>query len=141
MRLETRIICAFKTAMKCLPVLVFGAAFLAKTALADSAAITFTPTLEFNNVEATVLGWSFDVTSPITVTALGYWDYSEFSSSPTDTYCCSPFNTTPGLLDDHEVGIYNISGTLLASADVPAGTAGTLVGDSFYTSIAPIVLT
>jgi hypothetical protein len=133
----------FKKAVACSWLFLFAAILSTRVALANPAtpAATFTSDLWFNNVEATNVGWAFDVSSPIWVSALGYFDYSEFSSNPTNGFCCAPLNTTPGLLDDHNVGIFNSSGTLLTSTDVPAGTAGTQVGDSFYSSVAAIELT
>jgi hypothetical protein len=134
---------AFKKAVACSWLFLIAAILSTKVALADPSlpAATFTPDLFFNNVEATNIGWAFNVTSPVWVSALGYFDYSEFSSDPTNGFCCSPLNTVPGLLDDHNVGIFNSTGTLLTSADVPAGTAGTLIADSFYSTVATIELT
>ena len=56
-------------------------------------------------------GWSFTLSSTITVTDLGYFDFGG-----------------NGLNDAHDVGIWTSTGTLMVSATVPAGTAGTLVG-------------
>jgi hypothetical protein len=121
---------------------LFASIAFTRVALANSVpAIAFTPNLEFNNVESTYLGWNFYVNSPIWVTALGYWDYSEFSSNSTNPYCCYPLNVIPGLLDSHEVGIYSDSGQLLTLGTVPSGTAGTLVDDSFYVDVPAIELT
>lgn len=64
------------------------------------------------------LGWSFHVSSPVTVTALGYNDYG-FSSA-------------------HNVGIYSSGATLLASAVVTGGS--TLDSGYRYTSIASLLL-
>jgi hypothetical protein len=131
----------FKTAMTFLLLLSFAAVASTKVALANSVpAIAFTPNLEFNNIETTYFGWSFSVNSPIWVTALGYFDYSEFSSDPTNPYCCFPLNVVPGLLDSHTVGIYSSLGPLLTSATVPSGTAGILVDDSFYVDVPSIEL-
>jgi len=58
------------------------------------------------NPVAFTIGWGVDVVSPVRVTALGLWDEG-----------------SNGLLVSHEVGLWNGSGTLLASTTVPAGTA------------------
>lgn len=58
------------------------------------------------NPVAFTIGWGVDVVTPVRVTALGIWDEG-----------------SNGLLVTHEVGLWNGSGTLLASTTVPAGTA------------------
>jgi hypothetical protein len=118
---------------------LFAAIAPAKIAVAQSPAVNFTPDSAFNNVEATDIGWEFSVTTPVWVSALGYYDYSS-NPSGVAVYCCSPFSTTPGLLDNHSVGIWNSSGALLTSTVVPSGTAGTLIGNSIYSPIATIEL-
>ncbi len=55
------------------------------------------------------LGWSFTVNSGIDVTALGVFDDSQ-----------------DGLAESHDVGIWDSTGTLLASATVSAGTVDPL---------------
>lgn len=47
------------------------------------------------------MGWTFNVTSPVSVTALGLFDHA-----------------SNGLADDHEVGLWNASNTLLSSVTV-----------------------
>jgi len=64
----------------------------------------------FYNYNST-LGWSFSVSIPVDVTALGYFDA-----------------TGGGLHDAHPVGIFDVAGNLLTSATVPMGTAGSLQG-------------
>jgi hypothetical protein len=115
----------------------------ATNALASlSPGITFTPTLAFNNVESTTLGWVFDLSAPIWVSDLGYYDFSSDPNQPQSIWCCSPdTRTSGGLLDNHIVGIFNGVGTLLTSTTVPSGTAGTLVGNSRYVPIPTIELT
>ena len=88
-----------------------------------SPAATFTPTSEFNILEDTTNGWSFNVTAPVWVSSLGYFDSNSL-----------------GLLDNHTVGIFNNAGILLTSTVVPSGTAGTLIGSFNYSPIAPIEL-
>jgi len=70
-------------------------------------------------------GWVFTVNAPITVTALGVYDY-----------------TGTGLSISHDVGIFDQSDqSLLGSTTVPAGTAGTLIDGFRYESITPFSLT
>jgi hypothetical protein len=91
------------------------------TALAQTPALTFAtaPT----STGSFVLGWQFTTNVAVTVSSLGYFD-----------------NNNDGLVESHNVGIYNSVGTLLVSAIVPSGTAGTLVSGFRYTSISPFVL-
>lgn len=65
-------------------------------------------------------GYQFTVTSPITVTSLGIWD-----------------TQGDGLSASYAIGIWD-QNTLfqVATATVPSGTAGTLVNDFRYTSLA-----
>jgi hypothetical protein len=70
------------------------------------------------------LGWEFQDNSTVDVTSLGVFD-----------------DSLDGLAESHEVGIWNSSGVLLASATVAAGTTDPLIANFRYTSIAPITLT
>jgi len=75
------------------------------------------------NLSATT-GWSFVVGSQdVELDALGIFDQG-----------------ADGLEDAHRVGLWTNGGTLLASATVPSGTGGTLVGSYRYTSVAPLTL-
>jgi hypothetical protein len=73
------------------------------------------------------LGSSFTVgANPVLVTSLGVWD-----------------SNIDGLASSKQVGIWTLAGsagTLVTSAIVPSGTAGTLVGEFRYTPVTPIVL-
>jgi hypothetical protein len=70
------------------------------------------------------IGFTFNVNGPpVTVTALGYFDYQG-----------------DGFATPHDVGIYNGSGTLLTHALLSAGTVNQLIGNFRYTDIAPITL-
>jgi hypothetical protein len=70
------------------------------------------------------LGFTFTVVNlPMTVTALGYFDYQ-----------------MDGFATPHDVGIYNSSGTLLTHALLSAGTVNQLTGNFRYTDITPITL-
>jgi hypothetical protein len=65
----------------------------------------------------------------IVVTALGIWDGTSVGDG------------TDGLNHAHEVGVWDSLNTLLTSVTVPAGTAGTLIGEVRYASVGtPIVL-
>ena len=66
------------------------------------------------------LGFQFSVSSPVTVTALGY------------NYFGVPLNLS------HDVGIYTFGGTLLTSATVT--NASTVFNGYLYTPVTPIVL-
>jgi hypothetical protein len=114
----------------------------ATTALAASTpAATETSSDYFNNIESTNLGWVFSVTSTVQVTGLGYYDYTADPAHP-GLFCCATDNrTSGGLLDNHMVGIFDSSGNLLASANVPAGEAGVLIGDFRYVPISSLTLT
>lgn len=68
-------------------------------------------------------GWMFSSADPITVTALGYYDWGG-----------------DGLADTHDVGIFTSGGVLLVSTTVPSGTAGDLVASWRFTDIAPYLL-
>ncbi len=74
---------------------------------------TVTDPNNVNNNGDWVLGYSFLVNSSISVVSLGVYDHN-----------------SDGLVSSHDVGLWNSSGTLLASATVPAGTGATL--DSSY---------
>jgi hypothetical protein len=69
------------------------------------------------------IGFTFNVNAPVTVTALGYFDYG-----------------SNGFATSHDVGIFTGSGTLLTHALLSAGTVNQLVGNFRYTDIAPITL-
>jgi hypothetical protein len=73
------------------------------------------------------LGWEFDVTDPagVLVTHLGIWD-----------------NGADGMIESHEIGIWDSAMTLLASGVVPAGTVAPLDVNSLFrlVDISDIVL-
>lgn len=68
-------------------------------------------------------GWAFTTSGVLSVTALGYFDAGG-----------------DGLSSFHDVGIFSSGGTLLVSATVPSGTAGTLNGDWRMVAITPYLL-
>ena len=70
------------------------------------------------------MGWTFDVSTPLTITALGFFDA-----------------TGDGLSQSHQVAIWRSPGIMVVSATVPAGTMGTLVDGFRFVAINPITLT
>jgi hypothetical protein len=70
------------------------------------------------------VGWQFNVLSSITVNGLSWFDQG-----------------ANGLFMAHTVGIWDSSGTLLASVLVPAGTGAALDGQFRTVSISDLVLT
>ncbi len=77
--------------------------------------------------DGTVFGWSFIVNSPITVDGIGVWDEASLP-----------------LTADAETGLFDDTGTLLASADItnsstPVPSAST-DGQWLFDSIAPLTL-
>jgi Domain of unknown function (DUF4082)/VPDSG-CTERM motif len=70
------------------------------------------------------LGYSFTLSSTVTVTNLGLWDF-----------------LNDGLAQSHAVSIWTSTGTQLIQATIPAGTGGTLIDGFRYFSIAPLTLT
>ena len=110
-------------------VAVLSLAVLSLSAVSSNAqtqGINFTaanPTDTFNNASGYSLGYTFTVTSAGTVDALGYFDDGSQSS----------------LTETHDVGLYNSSGTLLASALVTSST-GTQNGFFDYVSISGVAL-
>jgi hypothetical protein len=69
------------------------------------------------------LGYRFDVTSPFVVQYLGYFD-----------------GGGNGLNESHDVGLYDPTGTLLASATVGAGTGDLLMGGFRLVAVSPFLL-
>ena len=83
---------------------------------------------------AGTLGFSFyAVHSDLLITALGYYD------GPNSAAANAPGYTADGLLSAHAVGIWDGTGTLIASALVP--TSGTFaIADFQYIAISPVTL-
>jgi hypothetical protein len=87
----------------------------ASAAKADTLGISFTaPGSSFNNGSGYSLGYAFTANNAFTINALGYYDNGR-------------------LTETHHVGLYNSTGTLLASATVTG--AGTQIGFFNFTSI------
>jgi Domain of unknown function (DUF4082) len=68
------------------------------------------------------IGWGFTLSTPMTVTDLGY------------------FAGNSGLVDPHPVGIWDSVGNLLATGTVPSGTGGSLVSGFRFAAITPVIL-
>jgi len=66
------------------------------------------------------IGWQFDLSSPVTVTALGFLDYDG------------------DMVDSHPVGIWDVNGILLATATVQPGDPET--GGFLFRAITPVDL-
>jgi hypothetical protein len=66
---------------------------------------------------AATRGWSFTLGNEINVTALGFYD-----------------NQLNGLVDSHQVGIWDVSGTLLVTGTVSSGTLSPLTSQFRYTT-------
>ena len=104
---------------------VFGCAFALSSVARGTPVLTFTVPSTFisvNNDQS--VGWQFNVNAATLVTGLGWYD-----------------DLSNGLSNAHQVGIWSPSGTLLASATVPAGTAAGFDGQFRTVSITPITLT
>jgi hypothetical protein len=84
------------------------------------------PGLPTTPIGNTTAGFDFTVGSmSLMVTALGMWDQSQ-----------------NGFTNAHTVGLWDISGNLLAQASLSPGTANPLIGDFRYVTLAtPITLT
>jgi hypothetical protein len=76
----------------------------------------------------TNVGWQFSVSAPITIDGLGMFDYN-----------------ADGLFESHQVGLWDNSGTLLASTTVTSAStpvpSAFARGDWLFQSIAPVALT
>ena len=102
----------------------------AAAALVGFAAHAATPALLFDqNTGNTLangpftLGWEFTTNAAVTVTGLGVFDDSQ-----------------DGLVESHDVGLWDNSGTLLASGTVVSGTVDPLVNQWRYVSTSPVTL-
>lgn len=73
------------------------------------------------------VGWQFSASSPLNVTALGFWDQG-----------------SNGLVNAHDVGIWNSSGTLLASTTITSAStpvaSTSSAGDWLFNNITPVTL-
>lgn len=98
-------------------VAALGVALLALTTSAHAQVLAldfstsgFSDTVNNANIDTTI-GWTFSVNTPVTVTALGLWDEG-----------------ADGFQTDHEVGLWDSNGTLVASTTITS--ASTTVSSS-----------
>jgi hypothetical protein len=107
-----------------------GAALLmlAPTGAQAATAITgfsgATSSFQVNNYDFLTVGWTFNPTTDLDITALGIYDMG-----------------ADGLNQAHQIGIWNEAGTLLTSTTIAAGSAATLIGDYRYDAISMLTLT
>jgi DNA-binding beta-propeller fold protein YncE len=97
----------------------FTARVKAETAVTS---VTGGSLFRFNNQGFTV-GYEFTVSQTVTVDSLGFYDEGN-----------------DGLVTAHDVGIFDLCGTLRASGTVAVGTGSPLNGGYRYVSITPVVL-
>lgn len=97
------------------------AAFLIPAA-SFGAAIEFTDAPVAHDSQLSI-GFMFTTNQAVSVTALGYFDENQ-----------------DGFLTNHEVGIFDLNGTLLVSSLLSAGTSGMLEGHYRYNTVNPTVL-
>ena len=107
------------------PLAALASTLLATPLAAQSLVLDFQYTGTFWDGIPRVVGWEFRTTStPVAVTSLAYFDAG-----------------MDGLNGAHDVGLYvKSTQALVASATVPSGTSGTLVGHFRAVPIAPIAL-
>ena len=103
--------------------LAVAAILVAGMARADAGPAYFlddTTGIGLNNPPFT-LGSQFTTSGPISVDGLGVFDDSQ-----------------DGLVDSYPIGIWDSTGTLVASGTVGSGTSGTLINQFRYVSITPV---
>jgi hypothetical protein len=87
-------------------------------------ALTFTGSGPNGTATTSTRGYAFDVTADgLSAVALSIWD-----------------DLGNGLTDSHDVGLWDPSGNLIASATIPSGTAATLVDGFREVAITPVAL-
>ncbi|WP_395138421.1 DUF4082 domain-containing protein [Armatimonas sp.] len=89
--------------------MLLGLATLPQMAQAQTAAIDFTSSGSNTAATTSTRGYEFNITSSVTVTGLSFFDLG-----------------SDGLAQAHDVGLWDSSGTLLASVNVPSGTTAPL---------------
>jgi len=94
-------------------------AFALSAGVAQAALMTSTADVGLRVSGGFTIGQDFTVDSAnhVSVTSLGVWE--------------DPALATTGSTISHDVGIWDSTGALVASATVPAGTAGTTLADNF----------
>jgi hypothetical protein len=104
----------------------FAVALVARSPLqtqADTIAFSVSSTSSIAFAGNTTLGYAFTVSSPISVTSLGLFDFQN-----------------DGLAQSHAVTIWTSTGTQLLQVTIPAGTGVTLTDGFRYVSNAPFLL-
>lgn len=93
--------------MRKLAIVIAGFAIISSLCFADSIAVAPIDPLNVvsDSTQNFTVGWQFTVTSPVTVTELGYYDP----------------NPKGKLKSNHDVGIFASDGTLLLSTTISAG--------------------
>lgn len=97
---------------------------IANQAFADVIAMSFTAGTEFPYVSdplPNTVGWEFTLSSPVTVTSLGFYDFDD-----------------DGLVNDHDVSIWDSSANVVVSASVT--TSGWSDAGYFWESVTPVTL-
>lgn len=111
--------------MRKLAIIIAGFVMVSSICFADSIAVT--PVSPLNVVTDSnqnfTFGWQFTVTSPVTVTELGYYDPAANGKLKTN----------------HDVGIFSSGGSLLLSTTIAAGKY-TTVGDFAFVSVSSFTL-
>ena len=105
-------------------VLTISSIAMAAIAAADQGVSWSSYNLTSSGPESITIGYQFDVTTALNVTALGFFT--------------NPNKGDKTFADSHEVGLWNAAGTLLASATVT--DSSTLIGMFKWTSITPVTL-
>jgi hypothetical protein len=110
-----------------IPCSLFAIALMAWSPLqtrADTIAFSISGGGLFRTAVDGTFGYSFTLSSAVTVTHLGLFDFGN-----------------DGLITSHAVTIWTSTGTQLIQTTIPAGTGGTLLDGFRYVSIAPLTLT
>ena len=108
---------------KCSMVAAFLSVICA-TSLAHASLVTRNANGAGTRTRDSVIGYQFTVGGTAAqINALGVYDHN-----------------SDGLLDAHDVGIWDSSNVLLRSVSVPSGTSATLLDDFRYADVAPLTL-
>ncbi len=109
--------------IKLLTAVAAAAASLALSAQAGTPALSYIGGAENLGNGPFTLGWEFTTTKSFKVDGLGAFDYEG-----------------DGLAADHDVGLWDSTGTLLASTTVLAGAGATLIDNFRYNSITSLLI-
>jgi len=90
----------------------------------DTPAVTVAGTANNLGNGPFTLGFNFTTTTSFTLDGLGIYDQDG-----------------DGLVDSHDVGLWDAGGTLLTSTTVGAGTTGSLISGFRFASITPVTIT